>query len=102
MEFMTSDQLGPEVNVDALRDFTNLNGGYGFGLSVAVRRRLGVAGILGFPAESNWGGAGGTYFWTQRRTNRRPDGLCVAASARPYAAAVNRDTGICPSLGELI
>jgi CubicO group peptidase (beta-lactamase class C family) len=60
---MTSDQLGPEVNVDALRDFTNLNGGYGFGLSVAVRRSVGVAGILGSPGEYNWGGAGGTYFW---------------------------------------
>jgi CubicO group peptidase (beta-lactamase class C family) len=60
---MTSDQLGPEVNVDALRDFTNLNGGYGFGLSVAVRRSAGVAGILGSPGEYNWGGAGGTYFW---------------------------------------
>jgi CubicO group peptidase (beta-lactamase class C family) len=63
VEFMTSDQLGPEVNVDALRDFTNLNGGYGFGLSVAVRRSVGIAGILGSPGEYNWGGAGGTYFW---------------------------------------
>jgi len=63
VEFMTSDQLGPEVNIDDLRTFTNLNGGYGFGLSVAVRRGAGVAGILGSPGEYNWGGAGGTYFW---------------------------------------
>ena len=37
VEFMTSDHLGPEVDIGELRNYTNLNG-YGFGLSVAVRR----------------------------------------------------------------
>lgn len=59
---MTSDQLGPEVNIDELRKFTNLNG-YGFGLSVAMRRGAGVAGIMGSAGGYNWGGFGGTYFW---------------------------------------
>jgi CubicO group peptidase (beta-lactamase class C family) len=62
VEFMTADQLGPEVNIDRLRDYPNING-YGFGLSVAVRRETGVAGIMGTPGDFNWGGANGTYFW---------------------------------------
>ena len=62
VEYMTSDQLGPEVDIEALRTWPNLNG-YGFGLSVAVRRGPGVAGILGSPGDFNWGGAFGTYFW---------------------------------------
>ncbi len=63
VEYMTSDQLGPEVDIAALRDWPNLTGGYGFGLSVAVRRGPGVAGIMGSTGDFNWGGAGGTYFW---------------------------------------
>jgi len=62
VEFMTSDQLGPEVNNEKLRDFPNMNG-YGFGLSVAVRKGAGVPGIMGTPGDFNWGGANGTYFW---------------------------------------
>jgi CubicO group peptidase (beta-lactamase class C family) len=62
VEAMTSDQLGPEVNVQRLRDYPNLNG-YGFGYSVAVRRGTGVAGIMGSEGDYNWGGANGTYFW---------------------------------------
>jgi CubicO group peptidase (beta-lactamase class C family) len=50
------------VNLDQLRDFPNING-YGFGLSVAVRRGTGVAGIMGTPGDFHWGGASGTYFW---------------------------------------
>jgi CubicO group peptidase (beta-lactamase class C family) len=62
VEFMTSDQLGPEVNTEKLREFPNMNG-YGFGLSVAVRKGAGISGILGTPGDFNWGGANGTYFW---------------------------------------
>jgi CubicO group peptidase (beta-lactamase class C family) len=62
VEFMTADQLGPEVNIDRLRDYPNING-YGFGLSVAVRRGTGVPGIMGTPGDFHWGGANGTYFW---------------------------------------
>jgi len=62
VEFMTSDQLGTEVNTEKLRDFPNMNG-YGFGLSVAVRKGAGVPGIMGTPGDFNCGGANGTYFW---------------------------------------
>ena len=62
VEYMTSDQLGPEVNIDQLRDYPNING-YGFGLSVAVRRGYGVAGLMGSPGDFHWGGANGTFFW---------------------------------------
>lgn len=62
VESMTADQLGPEVDMRHLRNYPNING-YGFGLSVAVRRHDGVAGIMGSPGDYNWGGANGTYFW---------------------------------------
>ena len=62
VEFMTADQLGPEVNIDRLRDYPN-NNGYGFGLSVAVRRGYGIAGTMGSPGDYHWGGANGMYFW---------------------------------------
>jgi len=62
VEYMTADHLGPEVNIDRLRQRDNING-YGFGLSVAVRRGNGVAGIMGSPGDYNWGGGSGTYFW---------------------------------------
>lgn len=62
VEYMTSNQLCPDVDTTALRNYPNLNG-YGFGLSVAVRREAGVSGMVGTPGDFNWGGAGGTYFW---------------------------------------
>jgi len=62
VEFMTADQLGPEVNIERLRTYPNING-YGFGLSVAVRGSTGVPGIMGTPGDFHWGGANGTYFW---------------------------------------
>jgi CubicO group peptidase (beta-lactamase class C family) len=63
VEFMTSDQLGPEVNIASLRARHSLNGAYGFGLGVAVRRVPGLAGIMGSTGDYHWGGGGGTYFW---------------------------------------
>jgi CubicO group peptidase (beta-lactamase class C family) len=62
VEYMTSDQLGPEVDTEKLREFPNMNG-YGFGLSVAVRKGGGVSGIMGTEDDFDWGGANGTYFW---------------------------------------
>lgn len=62
VEYMTSDQLGPQVDITELREHANMNG-YGFGLGVAVRRGAGVAGIMGSTGDFNWGGSGGTYFW---------------------------------------
>jgi CubicO group peptidase (beta-lactamase class C family) len=62
VEYMTADHLGPEVNIDSLRAFPNLNG-YGFGLGVAVRRGTGVAPIMGSSGDYHWPGGSGTYFW---------------------------------------
>ncbi len=62
VEYMTADQLGPEVNVDQLRTYPNING-YGFGLAVAVRKGGGVAGVMGSPGDFHWAGANGTFFW---------------------------------------
>ena len=62
VEYMTSNQLGPEVDVSELRDFNNL-AGYGMGLGVAVRLGNGVSPMMGTTGDYNWGGANGTYFW---------------------------------------
>jgi CubicO group peptidase (beta-lactamase class C family) len=63
--FMTADHLGTAVATTPLY----LPGpGYGFGLGFAVRRTTGEAP---FPAEAGtyyWGGAGGTYFWVDPKT----------------------------------
>jgi CubicO group peptidase (beta-lactamase class C family) len=64
VEYMTADQLGPEVNVERLHNFAVEHiAGYGFGLGVAVRRQTGIAGVPGTPGEFLWSGAQGTMFW---------------------------------------
>ena len=63
VEYMTSDQLSADVNVDRLNNFAVEHiAGYGFGLGVAVRRQSGVAGVPGTPGEFLWSGAQGTMF----------------------------------------
>lgn len=62
VEYMTADQLGPEVNMKHLRAYPNING-YGFGLSVAVRRGAGISGVMSSRGEFHWAGSTGTYFW---------------------------------------
>jgi CubicO group peptidase (beta-lactamase class C family) len=62
VEFMTSDQLTPDIDLRQLQQRANING-YGFGLSVAVRRSSGFGGILGTAGDFHWGGGRGTYFW---------------------------------------
>lgn len=66
VEYMTSDQLGPAVDVQELREFPNIDG-YGFGLGVAVRRGFGVSDFLGSPGDYHWSGANGTYFCVDPR-----------------------------------
>jgi len=67
VEYMTSDQLGPEVDTEKLREFPNMNG-YGFGLSVAVRKGGGVSGIMGTAGDFDWGGANAlTSGWIPKR-----------------------------------
>ena len=64
--FMTSDHLGTAIATTPLY----LPGpGYGFGLGFAVRKATGEAA---HPAEAGsffWGGAGGTYFWVDPKTD---------------------------------
>jgi CubicO group peptidase (beta-lactamase class C family) len=66
VEFMTSDQMTPEINLERLWSRGNVQG-YGFGLSVAVRRTTVGSGMLGTPGDFNWGGGSGTYFWVDRQ-----------------------------------
>ena len=64
VEYMTSDQLDANVNVERLHTFAVEHiAGFGFGLGVAVRRQTGVAGVPGTPGEFLWSGAQGTMFW---------------------------------------
>jgi CubicO group peptidase (beta-lactamase class C family) len=64
VEYMTSNQLGPNVDVSRLHEFpVEHMDGFGFGLGVAVRTQPGVAGVLGTPGEFMWSGAQGTMFW---------------------------------------
>ena len=64
--YMASDHLGTAIATTPLY----LPGpGFGFGLGFAVRR---VTGESAVPAEAGsyfWGGAGGTYFWVDPKTD---------------------------------
>jgi CubicO group peptidase (beta-lactamase class C family) len=66
LAYMTSDHLGQAIATTPLY----LPGpGYGFGLGFAVRKATGEAA---HPAEAGtyfWGGAGGTYFWVDPKTD---------------------------------
>lgn len=62
VEYMTSDHLGPEVDLAKLNDYPNIRG-HGFGLGVAVRRSAGRGGMPGSAGEFHWAGSTGTYFW---------------------------------------
>jgi CubicO group peptidase (beta-lactamase class C family) len=66
LAYMTSDHLGTAIATTPLY----LPGpGTGFGLGFAVRRSGGEAS---YPAEAGsyfWGGAGGTYFWVDPKTD---------------------------------
>jgi CubicO group peptidase (beta-lactamase class C family) len=64
VEYMTANQLGPNVDVSRLHEFAVEHmDGFGFGLGVAVRTQPGVAGVPGTPGEFLWSGAQGTMFW---------------------------------------
>lgn len=66
IEYMTSDHLGASVATTPLY----LPGaGHGFGLGFATRRVNGEAPYITPAGDYWWGGAGGTYFWVDPKTN---------------------------------
>jgi CubicO group peptidase (beta-lactamase class C family) len=66
IEYMTADHMGTAVVPGPLY----LPGpGYGFGLGFAVRKANGEAAYTSPAGEYYWGGAGGTYFWVDPKTN---------------------------------
>ena len=79
VEYMTADHLGPEIQNNVARTASTLEG-FGFGLTVAVRRQTGMAAIMGAPGDFTWGGA----YWYQLlgRSERRIGGGVHGARAR--------------------
>ena len=64
VSLMASDHLGSRITIPI--DPSELllgTPGYTFGLGVAVRRGMGIAGVSGSAGEFTWGGYAGTYFW---------------------------------------
>jgi CubicO group peptidase (beta-lactamase class C family) len=78
VEFMTSNQLGPEVkNLVVNADPTRAN--FGFGLGVAVKTSLGNTRLMGSAGTFNWPGASGTDWWV----DPKEDLVVVYMSAAP-------------------
>jgi CubicO group peptidase (beta-lactamase class C family) len=62
VEFMTANQLGPDVkNLVGNADPTRAD--YGFGLGIAVRRTEGIVRLMGSIGDFSWPGASGTNWW---------------------------------------
>ncbi|MCA6125784.1 beta-lactamase family protein [Bradyrhizobium sp. WSM 1704] len=59
---MTSNHLGPEIK-NNVANVEPHRGGFGFGLSVAVRTSEGLSSVPGNPGEFTWNGAYGTQFF---------------------------------------
>jgi CubicO group peptidase (beta-lactamase class C family) len=59
---MTSDHLGEGIKNQVAGTEPGRDG-YGFGLSVAVRLKDGIAAIPGSKGDYTWNGANGTLFW---------------------------------------
>jgi CubicO group peptidase (beta-lactamase class C family) len=67
VEFMTSNQLAPDVRnmVGVTGDPTRAD--YGFGLGVAVRTTPGIVRMMGSVGDFSWPGASGTNWWVDPR-----------------------------------
>lgn len=63
VDYMTANQLGPEVDASRIGMTDPLLTGYGFGLGLAVRRTAGIAPAPGSIGDFSWSGAGGTCWW---------------------------------------
>jgi CubicO group peptidase (beta-lactamase class C family) len=60
--FMTSDHLNSKIKNNLTLTEPGREG-YGFGLSVAVRKERGIAAVNGNVGDYTWNGANGTAFW---------------------------------------
>jgi CubicO group peptidase (beta-lactamase class C family) len=85
LAYMTSDHLGTAIATTPLY----LPGpGNGFGLGFAVRK---VSGEASYPSEAGsfyWGGAGGTYFWVDPKTDLFVVFMMQSPSQRVYYRGV--------------
>ncbi len=81
LAYMTSDHLGTAIATTPLY----LPGpGHGFGLGFGVRK---VSGEASFPSEAGtfyWGGAGGTYFWVDPKSDLFVVFMMQSPSQRVY------------------
>lgn len=59
-EYMTADHLSPEMRNNMKSD---VYAGHGFGLTVAVRKQVGVSSVMGSPGTYGWAGSTGPHFW---------------------------------------
>src|SRR5207244_2209531 len=66
VEYMLTDQLPAGADTSRLEK-PGWNPDHGFGLAVAVRRRLGGLAGPGSVGEVTWPGAAGTYWWADPR-----------------------------------
>ncbi|MEV8441115.1 serine hydrolase domain-containing protein [Actinosynnema sp. NPDC051121] len=62
VEYVLSDQLDPGTDTSRLEK-RGWNPGHGFGIGLAVRRRIGGPPTPGSVGEVTWPGAGGTTWW---------------------------------------
>jgi CubicO group peptidase (beta-lactamase class C family) len=62
VDYMTADHLGPEIKNNVERG-DPAYAGYGFGLTVAVRKQIGISSIMGSPGDFSWQGSTGPIFW---------------------------------------
>lgn len=75
---MTSDHLGEHIR-NQVAGTEPQRDGYGFGLTVAVRMRPGVAAVPGSVGDYTWNGANGTLWWNDPQERL----VVVAGTAAP-------------------
>lgn len=86
IELMTSDHLGPEVEITS----DLLPPGYGFGLGFAVRLESGMAPVPASPGTYYWGGIAGTTFWVDPEEELTAVLMIQAPGQRDYYRALFR------------
>jgi CubicO group peptidase (beta-lactamase class C family) len=86
--YMTSDQLGSVVHPGP---YYLPGPGHGFGLGVAVRKDAGVATYPGEVGDWWWGGAAGTYFWVDPKSDMLVVYMMQSPKQRVRMRSVLRD-----------